>query len=213
MTPAAGPRWPGRAVGLPDYIWDSRLRNYVSRATGRMVSRALLQDALGAVCDRGAETLAAIAQAGQAGTLTPRQFYEAMQREVRQLYNASAALGKGGWAQMTPSDWGTVGRALRDEYGRLANFAAGLADGTISEAQALARARLYADSAYRQYWRTWAPSNRAWATKKNAGLLWRMRRSVLPVWRSKPRAGNPSAACRNRATPTQAAAVRRTTGA
>lgn len=155
MPTKPSPRQPGRAVGVPDYLWDARLGNYVNRATGRMVKRAEIQGALGAVCDRGASTLAGIAQAGQNGTLTPRQFYEAMQREVRQLYNASAALGKGGWAQMTQSDWGRVGRALREEYGRLRAFAAGLADGTISEKQAIARARLYADSAYRQYWKTW----------------------------------------------------------
>lgn len=155
MPTKPSPRQPGRAVGVPDYLWDARLGNYVNRATGRMVKRTAIQEALGAVCDRGASTLAGIAQAGQNGTLTPRQFYEAMQREVRQLYNASAALGKGGWAQMTPADWGRVGRALRDEYGRLRDFAQGLADGAISEKQAIARARLYADSAYRQYWRSW----------------------------------------------------------
>jgi hypothetical protein len=142
----------GEPVGLPGYAWDTRLHNYVNLVTGRMVSRQSIVGLLTDVVDRAGETMSKLAAAAARGEITPRQFYELMQRETKHAYNAAAALGKGGWDRMTPADWGRNGRQLRDEYTRLRNFAADLAAGKLSEPQARARAALYADSAYRRYW-------------------------------------------------------------
>lgn len=142
----------GSKVGLPGYAWDAGLRNYVNLATQRMVKRSEIVNLLDGTTRQAGETMGRLARAAQNGTITPAQFYEAMQREVKLAYNAAAALGKGGWAQMSKSDWGKNGRLLREEYGRIRSFAQDMADGKVSEAQAVARAKLYADSAYKRYW-------------------------------------------------------------
>lgn len=142
----------GEAVGLPGYAWDSRLHNYVNLSTGRMVSRREVHDLLRDVVESAQQAMMTFGRLAGEGQMTPREFYEAMKTTVRQAYNAAAALSKGGWAQMTPADWGANGRLLRDEYQRLRNFAQDLADGKLSPAQAQARAALYGDSAYGRYW-------------------------------------------------------------
>jgi hypothetical protein len=149
------PRVAGTRVGIPEYGWDAKLHNYVNLVSGRMVKRELVNGLLSDVADRSATTMAELARSAVAGDLTARQFYEAMAREVRQAYNASAALGKGGWHQMGPADWGRNGGHLQEEYRRLRDFAQAIEDGTITEKQAMARARLYADSAYKRYWEEW----------------------------------------------------------
>jgi hypothetical protein len=149
------PRLTGTRVGLPDYAWDAQLHNFVDLTRQRMVKRELVTGLLVDVTDRSANTMADLARAAVQGDIAPRQFYEAMVREVRQAYNASAALGKGGWQQMSQADWGRNGGLLHAEYGRLRSFAQDIADGKLTEKQAEARARLYADSAYKRYWQEW----------------------------------------------------------
>lgn len=149
----------GERVGLPGYAWDERLHNYVDLSSGRMVSRSAINDLLRTATDAAAETMGNLGRKVANGAITPREFYEALQTTVRQAYNANAALARGGWAQMTPADWGRNGHALRMEYERLRNFAQEIQEGRLSltqrplsEAQIVARARLYADSAYGRYW-------------------------------------------------------------
>ena len=57
------------------------------------------------------------------GALSPADFLRAMQEDIKLQTNTNAALAKGGWAQMTPSDWGSNGAQLRQEYANLRNFA------------------------------------------------------------------------------------------
>jgi hypothetical protein len=154
------PRISGTKVHLPGYAWDTKLHNYVDLSSGRMVKRAAVNDLLSDAIDARAQTMGNLAKMAQNGSLTQREFYEGMRNEVREAYNASAALGKGGWAQMTPADWGTNGQKLREEYANLQKFAQDLADGLVSEKQAVARAKLYADSAYQRYWELWQAQQR-----------------------------------------------------
>lgn len=145
-------RRPGEAVGLPQYAYDVRLRNYVRVSTGRMVPRREISDLLRSVVDESGQAMREFGRLAARGEISPREFYEAMQLTVRQAYNASAALGKGGWAQMTPADWGRNGYNLRLEYERLREFARALEAGELTEKEAGARAKLYADSAFSRYW-------------------------------------------------------------
>lgn len=149
----------GAAVGLPGYAWDDRARRYVNLATGRYTAQGDINDLLRSVTLRASDTMAALAQNVSAGKLTTREFYEAMQLTLRQAYNANAALARGGWQQMTQADWGRNGHQLRTQYELLRSFCRDIEDGRLtltqrplSEAQIVARARLYADSAYGRYW-------------------------------------------------------------
>ena len=151
MEPRSRP-WPGAAVRLPGYAWNKAIGRYRNLSTGRFVSRQDITGLLRDVADGAGERLAALGKAAVRGDLTARQFYELMQREVKCAYNACAAMAAGGWDRLTARDWGRNGYLLKTQYGFLRDFAADIAVGKLSEAQAIARARLYADSAYSRYW-------------------------------------------------------------
>lgn len=147
-------RRPGSSVGLLSYAWDDRLRNYVdlSQRPPRMVKRAVITDLLRTVVDGAERRMGLLGRMFAAGEITGRQFYELMTREVKLATNVSTALAKGGWHNVTFSDWGANGAQLRGEYGRLRDFAQAVARGELSPAQIEARAKLYANTAYGRYW-------------------------------------------------------------
>lgn len=146
------PKQTGSSVGLPGYAWNDKLHNYVDGSTGRMVKRNDINDLLREVTQGSEKRLQNYGMMAADAQMTPRQFYEAMQQEIKLLTNSNAALAKGGWAQMTPADWGRNGYQLRQEYANLRQFAQEIADGTLSGAQIEARAKLYANTTYARYW-------------------------------------------------------------
>jgi hypothetical protein len=80
----------------------------------------------------------------QKGQLGLGAWQNEMRENIKQIHLYSAAAGKGGWAQLTQSDLGRVGRELQKQYGFLDKFARGLENGTIkNDGRVLPRARLY----------------------------------------------------------------------
>ncbi len=146
------PRSPGSSVGLPGYSWDKALHNYVNNDTGRMVKRSEIGDLLREVTKGSEERLAGYARLVNNGALSPADFFRAMQEDIKLQTNVNAALAKGGWAQMTPADWGANGAQLRQESANLRNFANEIAAGNLSPAQIEARAALYTNTTYSRYW-------------------------------------------------------------
>jgi hypothetical protein len=146
------PRSPGSAVGLPGYSWDTKLHNYVDNDTGRMIKRSDIGDLLREVTKGSEERLAGYAGLVNNGALSPADFFRVMQEDIKLQTNVNAALAKGGWAQMTPADWGANGAQLRQEYANLRNFANEIAAGNLSPAQIEARAALYTNTTYSRYW-------------------------------------------------------------
>lgn len=147
------PKQPGNTVGLPGYAWDDKLRNYVNLDTGRMIKRSEVGDLLREVTKGSEERLAGYARLVNSGALSPADFFRAMQEDIKLQTNVNAALAKGGWAQMTPADWGANGAHLRQEYANLRNFASEIAAGNLSPAQIEARAALYTNTTYSRYWK------------------------------------------------------------
>jgi hypothetical protein len=142
----------GSRLGLPGYAWDTRLHNYVSLETGRMVARAKIHQLLRDVTQDCATTLGKLGEAVARGQITPRQFYEAAQITLKHLHNANAALAVGGWDRMTATEWGRNGGILQSEYRHLAEFTRQIAAGELTEKQIIARAQTYADSGFSRYW-------------------------------------------------------------
>lgn len=175
-------RRPGGSVGLPGYAYDERLHNYVRVSTGRMVPRREISDLLRSVVDESGQAMREFGRLAARGEISPREFYEAMQLTVRQAYNASAALGKGGWAQMTPADWGRNGYNLRLEYERLREFARAIEAGERTEAQAAAQAKLYADSAFGRYWQIRQEAERNAGTQEAKLVTVGDERVCFPAW-------------------------------
>lgn len=143
--------------GLFRYGFDAfaaRGGRYRDLQTGRFVTTREVEALIDNTIARMADDLEALA-AGAADPRNPmsaREFRDAAALILRNGHGQMAMLGAGGRARMTPSAWGRVGRLLRDEYAYLANFATELDAGTISVAQATARARLYANKMRTAYY-------------------------------------------------------------
>jgi len=143
---------------LPGYVWDERMSGgryrvlYADGRLGQMVSASSLQDLVTGLSDKSGARFAGLAGDVAAGRILPADFQRAMMSELKSLHNSAAALGRGGWSQMTRNDWLSNARMLKGEYRYLANFAQELAAGNLTEAQARARAASYADTAFSRYW-------------------------------------------------------------
>lgn len=134
------------------YGWDAQSGRYRNLTTGRFLSRDAVLDM--ATRSLAASTSAADTLAGMVagGTVSPGDFGLLARQEIKGEYIRQYLLGIGGREQMTPSDWGTVGRMLRDQYHPyLDGFLQDIADGKLSEAQIQARLRMYTSSAHQAY--------------------------------------------------------------
>ena len=71
-----------------------------------------------------------------------------MADEMKMLHTGAAAVGRGGWTQMSQADWGWTGQRLRAQYGYLRNFANDIATGhQPMDGRLTARAQMYAEAA------------------------------------------------------------------
>ncbi len=82
--------------------------------------------------------------------------------ELKDGHLAQSMFAVGGRANMTSVEFGRVGGTLSSEYRHLNAFAEGIANGTVSEAQALARVNQYGRATQQSYWseRTLIMANR-----------------------------------------------------
>lgn len=140
---------------LPGYWFDPRTHRYHTRlANGRQqfVARAEVMRLLDANVNARESLLTGITQQAIDGRLSPAVWQATMQQELKRLYLQNRALGAGGWDRLTAQDFGHVGGRLQSEYRHLRNMAQQIANGEVSEAQALNRLRMYLGNARREYW-------------------------------------------------------------
>jgi hypothetical protein len=109
------------------------------------ISRARLIDVRTNIFNDDVDSLAARVYSGE---LSLGAWEEAMKAEIRGLHTAAAAIGKGGFENVTQSDWGRVGSEVKQQYRFLHGFAEKIAEDreSISLAAIQARAKLYADA-------------------------------------------------------------------
>lgn len=150
---------------LPGYVWDERLGGRYRRlnangSLGALVSRDTLVAGLREIAKRSETALGDLAMAVANNQLTVVDAQLAGQYLLKDLYNAYAALARGGWDRMDAAAWGRTGRILglgtKDypvgEYASWRAFMTEIAQGNLSEANIRARAKLYAGKAYARYW-------------------------------------------------------------
>jgi hypothetical protein len=161
---------------LPGYAWDSRM-SYGGRfrrvlpdgKLGQLVSRAEIVAGLRTLNANSARLLADLAEDVVNGLILPSDFQQAAMVTLRNLYNANAALAKGGWLQMTSADFGANGQLLRVEYNYLRGFTADLAAGKLSVAQARSRASMYIGRAYSRFFAADVPMQQQYGKTE---VLW-----------------------------------------
>lgn len=135
-------------VLTPDYVWNDKLRRYQDVDTGRIVSNQQVRAALDAVILSAKQETRDLSKQLLDGKLTLVEWQEQMAFNLKMQALASAALAKGGWAQMTASDFGRVGAELKKQYAYLQRFALDIQNGKISfDGRILTRADLYTERA------------------------------------------------------------------
>lgn len=145
---------PGVAASslTPAYGWNPFAGRYVERKTGLFVPFQEVRAELERLVEHAATSVRDLTAQLRARQISLAEWQLGMGREMKLLHAASAAAGRGGWAQMTGSDWGWVGAQLRAQYTYLARFARQIESGTQKlDGRLLVRAEQYARAARTTY--------------------------------------------------------------
>lgn len=83
------------------------------------------------------------------GKISIGQWQESMKKTIRETHASCAAIGGGGWDEMTSAQWGRLGTPLREQYKYLQGFTEFVSENRddISLRAIQARARLYGEGA------------------------------------------------------------------
>ena len=130
------------------YGWNESAGRYVDLDTGRFVPFSDVRNALESVIDVSGVRMNILTENLVGGQISLAEWQAGMMEQIKISHTASAASARGGWAQMSQSDWGAAGRLVRMQYDYLSNFANEIASAKqLLNGTALVRADLYADAA------------------------------------------------------------------
>jgi len=130
------------------FLWSEQAQRYRDQASGRFVSSGSVNGAVDQVVDAAGLRMRDLSAQLQVGDISLADWQSRMATEMKLLHTGAAAVGRGGWAQMTPSDWGWTGYQLRQQYAYLRNFAHDIATGRQPmDGRLLSRSALYAEAA------------------------------------------------------------------
>ena len=121
---------------------------------GRFVASSTVRRELDRYLDT-ADPAKALAEALRGRQVSLADWEVGMRRVVKNTHLNAIALERGGWANLTPSDFGRVGQIVREQYGYLKGFAADIAsgkqrlDGTLG-----VRAKLYTQAGRESFYRS-----------------------------------------------------------
>lgn len=124
------------------YVYSQTERRYRDQG-GRFVSQSRVRAAANSIVVNGESRAAALTDELLAGRLSPADWRELFQEQVKHRDINEYLLGRGGRNAMTSEDWGRIGRFLRDEYRRLDGFQSDIEAGLLSDAEIRSRARQY----------------------------------------------------------------------
>lgn len=143
---------PSKPPILPGYTYNGNTSRYRDLTTGRFVGRHNIVSLLEQHVNAKEELLSRLTNDLTAGKISPATYVAQTRQELLTLHLQNAAIGSGGFDRLTPTDYGRIGGTVRDEYRRMAAMAQGVADGTVSEAQALNRLHMYVGNARSQFY-------------------------------------------------------------
>lgn len=132
------------------WYWDAAVGRYRDERGHFMARARVLEHVQNSLEVTGAVGDVLAGYAGQ-GALNAGDFGALFREEIKREYIRQYLLGIGGRGQMTAADWGSIGGMLREQYRFLDGFLAEIAAGDLTEAQVMARARMYINSAREAY--------------------------------------------------------------
>lgn len=134
-------------VGANRYGWNASAVRYYDRGTGRFVSRDQIRGALDDVIAVEEGNARRISERLRAGDVNLAEWQAEMRRIVKDEMLQARALASGGWDQLTASDYGQVGAAVREQYQYLDRFTNEIRNGLPLDGRFLVRAGMYAKAA------------------------------------------------------------------
>ncbi len=128
--------------------YDLRAGRYRDIRSGQFVSQQTVRRELDTVLDKAARQAREATQQLQQRRITVAQWERQMAESIRRTHTASAALAKGGWANLSQSDYGKIGATCKEQYRYLDRFAAQIESGAIPlDGRILTRAESYVNHA------------------------------------------------------------------
>lgn len=135
------------------YRWNAKVGRYLD-ARGRFVPAAAIRQELDAALEAAKRRMSSLAEQLRTGAITLDEWFVESGKIVKQVHLYSAAAAKGGWAQLTASDFGTIGAIVKEQYKFLARFAQQITDGLTLDGRFLRRADLYSQAGRATYHKT-----------------------------------------------------------
>ncbi len=147
----------------PEYGWNSDAQRYVDLSSGRFVSRAQVRTALDQAILSAQGGIREVSQSLVDGNISLATWQTVMAHEIKLIHLASGATAAGGWAQLTQSDYGRIGQALRQQYAYLQNFALQIESGAWPlNGSLVTRALMYGEAGrgtFEEFQRAYARAN------------------------------------------------------
>lgn len=120
--------------------------------SGRYVAPSIVRDLVEQDLDLSRDRMQDIARQYQDGDISRVQFRQYMRKEIATLHTAHSVAGYGGYAQMTPSRWGSIGRKVQDQHKFLEGMIAAEEDKDYLASEAfIHRAGSYSGAAIHSY--------------------------------------------------------------
>lgn len=143
---------PKPVPNFPEYRWNAAAGRYIN-SSGRFIKGAELRGALNSFITAQTNQMGIISELLVSGEIKLAEWQAEMMILVKDCNLAGAALERGGWFQMGPSEFGRVGNKIKGEYGFLRNFADEIASGSQKLDGTLGRrAKLYGNQARAAYY-------------------------------------------------------------
>lgn len=124
------------------YSWDPAVQRYRG-PSGRYVSQKSFRQSFNGHIRKARREVERLAGDVARGTISVPEWQRQMVNQIKTIRLESAAAAKGGWAQLTKSDFGKIGQQLRVEYRYLRRFAGDISAKRLAPGTIRARAGMY----------------------------------------------------------------------
>lgn len=134
-------------MARPRFGWNERAGRYVDLRTKRFVKGRDVRLALDEALKAAGREMRALSEQLRAGEITLAEWQVGMRDAIRRRHVYSAAIARGGWAQMSQADWGRVGPEVKRELEFLQAFAEQIESGRQPlDGRFIRRAEMYAEA-------------------------------------------------------------------
>lgn len=128
---------------------------YRDTATGRFVGNAVVRQELDVYLGNADSVAKSLAEALRGRRVSLADAELAFRRHIKNVHLNAIALERGGWANLTPRDYGLAGQRIRFNYGKARDMFVQIADGRQRLDGTLARRlELYTEAGRNTYYRS-----------------------------------------------------------